>query len=130
MPGWLGKQASCYVGANSQFFLFFLFYHQKKIAGRIEIRSFVRNKVAIGRTCGWIESYALKFFKSGFMDKPSAKRRRGRTAGQPKTVRAQFQYLRKHGIEKKAGHVMGCREEVTRVHESKREQSVGMEQRG
>ncbi|KAI3664476.1 hypothetical protein L1987_88739 [Smallanthus sonchifolius] len=47
-----------------------------KIAGRIEIRSFVRNKVAIGRTCGWIESYALKFFKSGFMDKPSAKRRR------------------------------------------------------
>lgn len=27
-------------------------------------------------TCGWIESYALKFFKSGFMDKPSAKRRR------------------------------------------------------
>ncbi|GJW90655.1 hypothetical protein Tco_0168208 [Tanacetum coccineum] len=32
--------------------------------------------VAIGRTCGWIESYALKFFKSGFMDKPSAKRRR------------------------------------------------------
>lgn len=74
MPGWLGKQASSYVGANSQFFLFFLFYHQKKIAGRIEIRSFVRNKVAIGRTCGWIESYALKFFKSGFMDKPSAKR--------------------------------------------------------
>ncbi|KAI3776157.1 hypothetical protein L1987_45925 [Smallanthus sonchifolius] len=47
-----------------------------KIAGRIEIRSFVRNKVPIGRTCGWIESYALKFFKSGFMDKPSAKRRR------------------------------------------------------
>ena len=76
LPGWLGKQASSYVGANSQFFLFFLFYHQKKIAGRIEIRSFVRNKVAIGRTCGWIESYALKFFKSGFMDKPSAKRRR------------------------------------------------------
>ncbi|GJS94063.1 NADH dehydrogenase subunit 5 [Tanacetum coccineum] len=35
-----------------------------------------REKVAIGRTCGWIESYALKFFKSGFMDKPSAKRRR------------------------------------------------------
>jgi len=24
-PGWLGKQATCYVGANSQFFLFFLF---------------------------------------------------------------------------------------------------------
>ncbi|GJZ65325.1 hypothetical protein Tco_0622021 [Tanacetum coccineum] len=47
-----------------------------KIDGRIEIRSFVRNKVPIGRTCGWIESYALKFFKSEFMDKPSAKRRR------------------------------------------------------
>lgn len=26
MPGWLGKQASSYVGANSQFFLFFLFF--------------------------------------------------------------------------------------------------------
>ncbi len=25
MPGWLGKQATSYVGANSQFFLFFLF---------------------------------------------------------------------------------------------------------
>ncbi|KAL4591364.1 hypothetical protein LXL04_004323 [Taraxacum kok-saghyz] len=47
-----------------------------KIAGRIEIRSFVRNKVAIGRTSAWIESYALKFFKSGFMDKSSAKGRR------------------------------------------------------
>ena len=26
MPGWLGKQATTYVGANSQFFLFFLFF--------------------------------------------------------------------------------------------------------
>jgi hypothetical protein len=25
LPGRLGKQATCYVGANSQFFLFFLF---------------------------------------------------------------------------------------------------------
>ncbi|GJU56851.1 hypothetical protein Tco_1234617 [Tanacetum coccineum] len=47
-----------------------------KIAKRIEIRSFIHNKVAIGRTYGWIESYALKFFKSRFIDKPSAKRRR------------------------------------------------------
>jgi hypothetical protein len=73
------------------------------VRGTLEPELRARNKVAIGRTCGWIESYALKFFKSGFMDKPSAKRRRGRTAGQPKTVRAQFQYLRKHGIEKKQG---------------------------
>ena len=26
MPAWLGKQATSYVGANSQFFLFFLFF--------------------------------------------------------------------------------------------------------
>lgn len=59
--------------------------------------------------------------------------RKGRTAteaGQPKTVKAQFQYYRKHGIEKRAGHVMDCKEEVTRVHESKKEQSVGMKQGG
>jgi len=26
LPGRLGKQATCYVGANSQLFLFFLFF--------------------------------------------------------------------------------------------------------
>lgn len=33
MPGWLGKQATSYVGANSQFFLFFLFYFD--LVGRV-----------------------------------------------------------------------------------------------
>nr|GEW79967.1 cytochrome c biogenesis CcmF C-terminal-like mitochondrial protein [Tanacetum cinerariifolium] len=74
-------QPSSYVGANYQFFIFFLFYHQKKIAGRIEIRSFARNKVAIGRSCAWIESDALKFFKFEFIDKPSAKKRKNAIRG-------------------------------------------------
>nr|GEU57798.1 putative reverse transcriptase domain-containing protein [Tanacetum cinerariifolium] len=64
-----------------------------------------REKVAIGRTCGWIESYALKFFKSGFMDKPSAKRRRN--AISQSQLRSPLQALEIKGGDAGACEVLG-----------------------